>query len=421
MTEIRTCNKCGRELPIDRFRLVRGQFNNPYYLKQCRDCEYKYQREYREDKKKITFSENLEMLIDIRYKKIKPERILDISRTGFIPLGTDEIFVRLMDYKDAWLSNYGRVIRYFDGKYNLLHGSNDNNGLLKYTVPKNIFCNGKWIYKRSYLYAARAVVDEFIVNPDKKNNVFIWHSGYNKEDNYYRNLYPLNQEQYRVVKSHFLKTGDDSEDFIRSVINEIKYKPDDWSKRSMQPIMNGIGYRGSEETDLHSEAYTKWSDMIHRCYNEKFHKRQPQYEGHTVCEEWLNFSNFNVWYEKNKYGDRILDLDKDILFKGNTVYGPDTAVLVPHAINTLFLTGKQGRGDYPIGVFFDTDKGKFRAGMSFMGKQIKLGTFNSADEAFLRYKEYKEDFIKDIAEQYEGKIPDKVYEAMLNWKIEKTD
>ena len=53
-----------------------------------------------------------------------------------------------------------------------------------------------------------------------------------------------------------------------------------------------------------------------------------------------------------------------------------------------------------------------------MGRQIKLGTFDTAESAFARYKEYKEDFIKDMAEQYRDEIPNKVYEAMMGWKIE---
>lgn len=59
--------------------------------------------------------------------------------------------------------------------------------------------------------------------------------------------------------------------------------------------------------------------------------------------------------------------------------------------------------------------------MSFLGKQIKLGTFDNAEAAFTRYKEYKEDFIKDMAEQYNDEIPDKAYEAMMGWEIEIDD
>lgn len=419
--EIKECSKCGRKLPIERFRLVRGQFRNPYYLSQCKECEYIYQRKYLEEKNEIKFSDDLEMLIDIQYKKIRPERILGLSKTGISEIGTDEIFVRLMDCKNYYLSNYGRGIHYVNGKYVLLTGSYDNDGVLRYSVAKDTYIDGKWVYKRVALYVPQAVVCEFIVNPDMKNNTYIWHSGYNKEDNYYRNLYPLNQEQYRVVKNHFMKTGDDSEWFILNVINDMRFKPDDWSKRCMKPIMCGVGYRGSENVDCNSEAYLRWHDMMSRCYNEKFHKRQPQYKDCTVSLELHNFSNFKVWYDSRKYGNEPLDIDKDILFKGNTEYGQDTCCFVPHMINALFVNSKANRGDCPIGVHWDNDKGKYRASMAFMGESIKLGTFRTQEEAFERYKEYKEDFIKDIAEQYRGKIPDKVYQAMLNWEIEITD
>ena len=411
------CKKCGRILPVEKFRLVKGQFHNPYYLNQCKECEYKYQREYLAEKNKIEFSNNMEMLIPRHYKNIKEERILDISNLKIIPLGTDEIFVKLMDYKNAWLSNYGRVIRYSNSKYNLLQGSYDKYGALFYSLRKNVFYDGRWIYKSVHLYAAKAVVEEFIVNPDKKNNVYIWHSGYDKDDNYYRNLYPLSQKQYRIVKNHFTKTGDDSEEFILKVMNDIRYKPDDWSRRCVEPVMCGIGYRGSENVDCKLESYLKWHDMLVRCYNAKFHDRQPQYKGCSVCEEWLNYSNFKVWYDQHKIPGMSLDLDKDILFKGNKVYSPETCCLVPHAINTLFLSKKADRGDYPMGVSYEKEKSKFRAYMSFMGEQIKLGTFDAAEAAFARYKEYKEDFIKDMAEQYRDKIPYKVYEAMMGWKI----
>lgn len=419
MNKTKICNKCGRELPFDKFRLMDNKESAPYYLGQCKECEY--QRQYLEKKNKIKISSNLDMLIDIQYKKINSERILDLAMTTVFPIGTDEIFIKLMDYKSVWMSNYGRVIRYSGGSYNLLQGSYDGNRSLHYHVKKNVYFNGKWIYEKAVLYAAKAVVEEFIVNPDKENNIYIWHSGNDKEDCYYRNLYPLNQEQYKIVRKHFKETGDDTEFFIMNVINEQKYKPNEWSKRSMKPTMCGIGYWGKEGVDCKSKAYIKWHDMMNRCYNEKFLKRQPQYRNCKVCEEWKNFSNFKVWYESNIYGDEPMDLDKDILFKGNMIYSAETCCLVPHVINTLFLNGKAKRGELPMGVYFDKYKGKYCASMAFMGKSVKLGTFCTAEEAFARYKEYKEDFIKDMAELYKEKIPDKVYQAMMNWEIEITD
>ena len=189
----------------------------------------------------------------------------------------------------------------------------------------------------------------------------------------------------------------------------------------MEPVMCGIGYRGSENVDCTCESYLRWHDMLSRCYNAKFHERQPQYKGCKVCVEWLNYMNFKVWYDSHKYGDGRLDVDKDILFKGNKVYSPETVAFVPHVINTLFLNGKKSRGDLPLGVHFDKSKGKYRAEMSFMREQIKLGWFDTAESAFARYKEYKEDFIRDMAEQYKDILPNKVYEAMMEWKIEIDD
>lgn len=366
-------------------------------------------------------SDNIDVLINREYKTINEGRILDLLKTNISQVKSDEQFVKLMDCKDTWLSNYGRVISLRNNKYKLLKGNYDNYGSLKYTVSRNVYLDGKWKYKRSILYAAKAVVQEFVVNYDIENNNYIWHRGYDKKDCWYKNLYPLNQEQYRIVKAHYIETGDDAEEFIVKVMNDIKFKPDNWSKKCMKPIMCGIGYKGSEDVDCSSEAYIRWHDMINRCYNERFHEKQPQYKACTVCEELLNFSNFKIFYERNKYGAEQLDLDKDILFKGNTVYDQAHIVFVPHVINVLFINGKKARGDLPVGVYFEKDKSKYRASMAFMGKIIKLGTFNSCENAFAQYKKYKEEFVRNIAERYKDKIPSKAYEAMINWKIDITD
>lgn len=427
--ETKICKKCGRLLLKENFRLKTGQFGNPYYSGYCKECEYEQRRKYIEyiQNKEFTFSDDLEIITKRKYKEINPARILDISKTGLdiVLLGTDEIFVKLMDYKDTWLSNYGRLIRCSYNKYyNLLEGSYYNDELC-YSVPKNVFIDGKWVYKRVNLYAPKAVIDTFIVNEDKANNIFIWHSGFNKQDCYYKNLYPLNQEQFRIVKNHYMKTGDDSEDFILKVMNDIRYKPDNWSMKFMKPVMYGVGYHGLLYENSYCKSYQRWHWMMNRCYSKAIHELQPEYKGCTVCDEWLNYSNFKIWYDEHVLPWELLgedfELDKDILIKGNKVYSPETVCFVPKIINSLFVSGKKNRGDYPLGVFYEKDKNKYRACMSFMGQRIKLGTFDSIEAAFARYKEYKEDFIKDMAEQYKKILPDKIYQAMMNWEVEITD
>lgn len=50
-----------------------------------------------------------------------------------------------------------------------------------------------------------------------------------------------------------------------------------------------------------------------------------------------------------------------------------------------------------------------------------MGYSNTEYEAFILYKIAKECNIREIAEKWKGKIDDKVYQALLEWKIEITD
>lgn len=118
-----------------------------------------------------------------------------------------------------------------------------------------------------------------------------------------------------------------------------------------------------------------------------------------------------------------MDLDKDILVKGNKVYSPDTCVFVPHSINGLFTGCNKGRNKrkYPLGVYYDSGKKKYRANMNLDSENIKFSERNTPEEAFEDYKRHKEALILVTADKYKKYIPSKVYHAMLNWKVEITD
>lgn len=111
-------------------------------------------------------------------------------------------------------------------------------------------------------------------------------------------------------------------------------------------------------------------------------------------------------------------LDKDILVKGNKVYSPENCIIVPDNINTLFIKCDKSRGDFLIGTSLDKVTGKYRA-MCNNGKMknVYLSSFDTPQEAFNAYKTYKEQVIKDIANEYKEKIPQSLYEAMLNYTV----
>lgn len=426
----KVCCQCGEELPLSRFRMDIMPSGHKSYRAKCKHCTWLDSRDKKLQKKTVTdtFDPDMVILQKRLYKQIKPERILDLSKTGLNIelLGEDEIFVKILNCKDTWFSCYGRMIRKSYGKYNLLNGITDkrNKDAGKiYSFRSNVFKDGKWQFKQNFIGAERLIVDTFIENPDCVNNIYIWHRGNDKSNLYYKDLYPLTREQNAQVRDHFNRTGDDSEEYIIHVMNDIRYKSKDWSAKRYEPTVCGVGYWGCENVDSTSTAYGKWRGMLHRCYNEKIYNKYPEYKGCTVSDEWKNFSNFRYWYEKNNYGGSSLNLDKDILYKGNKKYGPENCCLVPGFINTLFTNGKANRGELPLGVYKEEKGGNicYRACMAVNGKNIKLGTFKTPEEAFQKYKEYKEQYIKDTAKRYKNKIPYSVYEAMMNWKIEITD
>lgn len=164
--------------------------------------------------------------------------------------------------------------------------------------------------------------------------------------------------------------------------------------------------------------------MMRRAYSDQFHTKSPSYKEVTVCEEWHNFQNFAKWYDENYYeveGERM-ELDKDILVKGNKIYSPKKCIFVPQRINILFVNNKNQRGNLPVGV--NLNKGKFYARGSTInslnGYEL-LGSFDKPEEAFVSYKLFKEKYIKEMAEQYKSKIPYKLYSAMINYTINVDD
>lgn len=197
---------------------------------------------------------------------------------------------------------------------------------------------------------------------------------------------------------------------------------------------HGIGYLSEGkykaiENGKLTKSYSTWLHMLDRCYDEKCHKKYPTYEDCEVAEEWLNFQNFAKWYDDNFYEveGRRMHLDKDILNKGNKIYSSDNCMFVPERINTLFIKSDKNRGEYPIGVYYNKHAGKFQAQYLFYNfkknkrERKNLGLYETPEEAFKVYKQFKEQYIKEVADYYKDKIPSKLYDAMYRYEIDIDD
>lgn len=183
----------------------------------------------------------------------------------------------------------------------------------------------------------------------------------------------------------------------------------------------GVACVGKAKTKINgidTKAYSVWNSMIHRCYDEKYLKNKPTYVDKFVCDEWLCFETFEKWFNLNYYEieNENMQLDKDILIKNNKIYSPNTCVFVPSCINILFA--KSRKDDKILGVQKANSGRYVSLHGDGHGGNVYLGTFDTETEAFNAYKTAKEDYIKEVANEYKNKIPQKLYDAMVNYKVE---
>lgn len=206
-------------------------------------------------------------------------------------------------------------------------------------------------------------------------------------------------------------------DFLKGTIRNPYY-----------PTVYDTGYFGEGEysskvNNKQTIHYTTWKNVFIRCFDKNELQKHPAYKDCTVCKEWCNFQNFAQWFDNNYYiiENEQMHLDKDILIKGNKIYSPEFCIFVPQRINKLFIKSDSKRGKYPNGIFLQKDCNKIRAELKKDGRKKYLGLYNNIEEAFEKYKTEKEKYIKEIADEYKDKIPQKLYDAMYKYEVEITD
>ena len=147
--------------------------------------------------------------------------------------------------------------------------------------------------------------------------------------------------------------------------------------------------------------YRAWGSMLKRCYSDKFQESFPTYAGCSVSEEWLTFSSFKSWMEKQDFEGK--QLDKDLLFEGNKVYSAETCVFVNTMVNTFASDRGAARGEWLIGVDWDKRREKFRSKCSnpFSGEQEYLGYFTCEQQAHNAWQVRKLELARLLAAEQE--------------------
>ena len=183
------------------------------------------------------------------------------------------------------------------------------------------------------------------------------------------------------------------------------------------PRVYGVGYTGEGiySKTTHELIYKMWSRMLERCYSDKWHVKKPSYIECTVHEKWHNLQNFAEWFTKQKYCGVGYELDKDLLIKGNKVYGSDTCLLIPRKINSTINVANSSNTTGFVGVI--RHFGKYQSNITVNGKTRTLGTFNTPEEASAAYVKVKEQYVKDIAISKKEAICKKTFDALMKWSV----
>jgi hypothetical protein len=151
------------------------------------------------------------------------------------------------------------------------------------------------------------------------------------------------------------------------------------------------------------EYKTVWDNMRKRC-NPAYQEHYPQYAGVTVCTEWQHFHTFYLWMKKQPWQGN--EIDKDIIMRGNKVYGPDGCRFVPHYVNTAMrpLIRKADQA-YPLGVALlagDAVRSKpYRASsLDTHRGNTYLGTFATVEGAHRAWQASKINSLQSVVDRY---------------------
>ena len=165
--------------------------------------------------------------------------------------------------------------------------------------------------------------------------------------------------------------------------------------------------------------YSDWTRLLERAISRKFKQNNLTYKDCTVCEEWKYLSNFIKWVDSQPNRDwQNCELDKDLLYKGNKHYSPDTCCYVPPKLNSFITDRGTKRGVYLIGVSFckssKINPYKARCRNPFTGKGEHLGLFSTELEAHLTWKAKKHEHACAFAKIQEDP---RLSESLYSWYL----
>ena len=155
--------------------------------------------------------------------------------------------------------------------------------------------------------------------------------------------------------------------------------------------------------------YFRWKDILRRT-SKDYHR--SAYAECRIAEEWESAYEFKLWMESQQWEGN--HLDKDILVKGNKVYGPDTCSFIPAYVNTALLLNPMKRTRLPVGVKKEGER--YRADINLSGSKLYLGNFKCPEQAHNKWQHAKVEQIVKVLSDYKTELcfREDVLEALIH-------
>lgn len=133
----------------------------------------------------------------------------------------------------------------------------------------------------------------------------------------------------------------------------------------------------------------------------------------TVSDDFKDAQKFCDWaVQQPGWGEGYV-LEKDLLINGNRHYCAEACVFVPHRINYAIVQKRTKS------VVTEVEE-RWKVACQANNLQIFLGVYPTQEEAYQVYKEYREAYVKALAEFYRNKISEVAYEALMMWECSVT-
>jgi CRISPR/Cas system-associated endoribonuclease Cas2 len=84
-------------------------------------------------------------------------------------------------------------------------------------------------------------------------------------------------------------------------VNDLSYRV------HVREYVTKEGGKRIQKSVFKCKHYAAWTNMLQRCYSEKYLESKPSYIGTSVCNEWLYASEFKKWMEKQDWEGKCLD------------------------------------------------------------------------------------------------------------------